>query len=95
MEKILNNYIEDFKEIFTTTKVSNYFSNKDKIPHELKSNVVYEYKYFYDKSIQYFGFNSRPFVERVKEIVFYLMLHKTFNFTFIYCTLKVTSKFKL
>ena len=29
LEKLLNNYIEDFKVIFTTTKVSNYFSNKD------------------------------------------------------------------
>ena len=53
--------------IFTTTKVSNYFSNKDKTPHELKSNVVYEYKCSYDESIQYIGFTSRPLVERVKE----------------------------
>ena len=35
---------EDFKVVFTKRKVSNYFSNKDKTPHELKSNVVYEYK---------------------------------------------------
>ena len=40
LEKLLIDYIEDFKVIFTTTKVSNYFSNKDKTPHELKSNVV-------------------------------------------------------
>ena len=64
---LLINYIEDFKVIFTTTKVSNYFSNKDKTPHELKSNVVYEYKCSYDESIQYIGFTSRPLVERVKE----------------------------
>ena len=67
LEKLLNNYIEDFKVIFTTTKVSNYFSNKDQTPHELKSNVVYEYKCSYDKSIQYIGFTSRPLVERTKE----------------------------
>ena len=67
LEKLLNNYIEDFKVIFTTTKVSNYFSNKDKTPHELKSNVVYEYKCSYDKSIQYIGFTSRSLVERIKE----------------------------
>ena len=67
LEKLLNNYIEEFKVIFTTTKVSNYFSNKDKTPHELKSNVVYEYKCSYDKSIQYIGFTSRPLVERIKE----------------------------
>ena len=67
LEKLLINYIEDFKVIFTTTKVSNYFSNKDKTPHELKSNVVYEYKCSYDESIQYIGFTSRPLVRRVKE----------------------------
>ena len=67
LEKLLNNYIEDFKVILTTTKVSTYFNNKDKTPYELKSNVVYEYKCSYDKSIQYIGFTSRPLVERVKE----------------------------
>ena len=46
--------------------MSNYFSNKDKTPHELKSNVVYEYKCSYDKSIQYIGFTSR-LLERIKE----------------------------
>ena len=29
-----------------------YLSEKDKTPHELKSNVVYEYKCSNDKSIQ-------------------------------------------
>ena len=67
LQILLINYIEDFKVIFTTTKVSNYFSNKDKTPHELKSNVVYEYKCSYDESIQYIGFTSSPLVERVNE----------------------------
>ena len=58
LEKLLNNYIDDFKVIFITTKVSNYFINKDKTPYELKSNVVYDYKCSYDKSIQYIGFTS-------------------------------------
>ena len=35
--------------------------------NSLKSNVVYEYKCSYDKSIQYIGFTSRPLVERIKE----------------------------
>ena len=47
--------------------MSNYFSNKDKTPNKLKSNLVYEYKCSYDKSTQYFGFTSRPFLEWVKE----------------------------
>ena len=40
-----------WKFIFTSSKVSNYFSNEDKTSHELKSNVVYEYKCSKDKSI--------------------------------------------
>ena len=67
LEKLLNNYIEDFKVIFTTSKVGNYFSNQDKTSHELKSNVVYEYKCYKNKSIQYIGFTSRPLIEIVKE----------------------------
>ena len=51
----------------TTNKISNYFSNKDKTSHNLKSNVVYECKCSKDKSIKYNGFTSRPLVERVKE----------------------------
>ena len=46
--------------------MSNYLSNKDKTPHELKS-MFYKYKCSYDESIQYIGFTSRPLVERVKE----------------------------
>ena len=49
VEKLLINYIEDLKVILTSTKVSNYFSYKDKTSHESKSNVVYEYKCSYDK----------------------------------------------
>ena len=52
---------------FSTTKVSNYFSIKDKTPQELKSNMVYEYKCSYDKSIQYFRFTLRTLVKRIKE----------------------------
>ena len=66
-EKLLNKYIEDFKVIFTIRRVRNYFSNKDKTPYELKSNVIYEYICCHDKSIQYIRVTSRPLVERVKE----------------------------
>ena len=56
-----------FKLIFTTTKVNNYFSNKDKTPHKLKLKLFYEYKCSYDESIKYIGFTSRPLVEKVKK----------------------------
>ena len=49
LEKLLNSYIEDFKNIFTISKVGNYFSKKNKTSHELKSYVVYEYKCTKDK----------------------------------------------
>ena len=29
LEKLSNNYVKDFKVIFTTSKVGNYFSNKE------------------------------------------------------------------
>ena len=67
LEKLMRNYVEDFKVIFTTTKVSHYFSNKEETPHDLKSNVVYKYKCLKDESIQYIGFTTRPLTERVKE----------------------------
>ena len=63
----MNNYIEDVKVIFTTSKIGNHFSNKDKTPHELKPNVVYEYKCSKEKSIQYIILTTRPLIERVKE----------------------------
>ena len=67
LEKLMRNYVEDFKVIFITTKVGNYFSNKEQTPHELESNVVYEYKCTKDESILYIGFTSRLLIERVKE----------------------------
>ena len=67
LEKLFNNYIIDFQVISTIRKVGNYFSNKNKTAHELKSNVVYEYECFCNKSIKYTGFTSKPLVEIVKE----------------------------
>ena len=67
LEKLIRNYFEDFSVIFSTIKVSNNFSNKEQTPHELQSNVVYEYKCSKDESIQYIGFTSRPLIERLKE----------------------------
>ena len=55
------------KFFFTTSKVGNYFSNKNKTPHELKSNVVNDYKCSKDKSIKCIEYTSRPQIERVKE----------------------------
>ena len=64
----MGNYVEDCKVIFSTTKVGNYFSNKEKTAHELKLNVVYGYKCSKDDSILYIGFTSIPLIERVNNI---------------------------
>ena len=59
--------MEYFKVIISNTKLGNYFSNKEQTPHELKSKVVYEYKFSKNESIQYIGFTFRLVIERVKE----------------------------
>ena len=59
--------MKDFKVIYTTTKISKYFSNKEKTPHEFKSNIVYEYKCLNDQDIHYIGYTSRLLIERMNE----------------------------
>ena len=66
LAKLVRNYVENFKVISSTTKGGNYFNDKEQTPHELKSNVVYEYKWSKDESIQNIGFTFRPLIERVK-----------------------------
>ena len=53
--------------IYTTTKIIKYFSNKEKTPHEFKSNIVYEYKCLKDQDIHYIGYTSRLLIERTNE----------------------------
>ena len=55
LENLITKYVNDFKVIYTTTKISKYFSNKEKTPHEFKSNIVDEYKFLKDQDIHYFG----------------------------------------
>ena len=62
----IKNYLK--KSYFKTTKLGNYFSNNEKIPHELKFNVVVdEYKCFKVMDTQYIGFTFRRLIERPKE----------------------------
>ena len=55
LENLITRYVKDFKVIYTTTKISKYFSNKEKNPHEFKSNIFYEYKFLKDQDIHYIG----------------------------------------
>ena len=64
LENLITKYVKDFKVIYTTTKISKYFSNKENTPHEFKSNIVYEYKGLKDQDIRYIGYTSRLLIER-------------------------------
>ena len=46
LSKLITQYCEnvDARLIFTSSKVGQYFSNKDKIPQELQSYVVYKFE---------------------------------------------------
>jgi hypothetical protein len=57
----------DINIVFTTTKVSNYFSLKDRTPHCLKSGVVYLYRCQVDPDITYIGKTKRHLFKRVRE----------------------------
>ena len=39
LEKLMRNYVEDFKFVCSSTEVGNYFTNKEQTPHELKSSI--------------------------------------------------------
>ena len=43
MKQKITNCVEDFKAIYSTTKVIQYLSSNETTPHELKLNVVYEH----------------------------------------------------
>ena len=66
-ENLITKFVKDFKVIYTTTKISKYFSNKEKIPQEFKSNIVYEYKCLKHQDIHYIGYTSRLLIEKTNE----------------------------
>ena len=65
LENLITKHVKDFKVIYTATKISKYFTNKEKKnPHEFKSNIVYEYKCLKDQDIHYIGYTSRILIVR-------------------------------
>jgi len=53
--------------VFKSSKVKNYFSNKDKTPISLKSMVVYKFSCQRDADLFYLGKTKRHLISRVKE----------------------------
>ena len=58
---------QDLRIVFTTTRVSNYFSLKDDTPHSILSKVVYKFTCPGDPDTNYIGYTNRLLCERVKE----------------------------
>ena len=57
---------ENFKLVFTSFKIKNYFSYKDPIPDDLKSFLVYKFTYA-SCSSSYIGKTCRHFKTRIRE----------------------------
>ena len=55
------------KPVFTSFKVSDYFSLKSRVPFAVKPNVVYRFKCLRDADISYIGKTERHLVSRAAE----------------------------
>ena len=69
VENILNKDDNDIrvKAVFHTTKLKNFFSLKDKIPHTLKSTIVYKFQCQEDPGTKYLGKTKRRLDQRMDE----------------------------
>lgn len=66
-ELIKENLQVDISTYFNSTKVSNYFSLKSKVPLALKARIVYKYSCLSDSDTFYIGKSKRHLVTRAKE----------------------------
>ena len=57
----------DVVPVFTSFKVSSYFSLKSRVPTHLKPNVIYHFKCLRDANVDYIGKTERHLVKRVSE----------------------------
>ena len=57
----------DVVPVFTSFKVSSYFSLKSRVPTQVKPNVVYRFKCLRDADVEYIGKTERHLVTRVSE----------------------------
>jgi hypothetical protein len=58
---------EDIRIVYQTNKVKDHFKLKDKTPHPIKPQVVYQFSCRKDPEAVYIGYTSRLLGERVKE----------------------------
>ena len=59
--------LSDPKVVFTTSKVKDYFVNKDTTPKPFLSQVVYQFTCLRDADTKYVGFTNRKLKQRVHE----------------------------
>ena len=57
----------NYRIVYASFKVKNYFSLKCKSPMSLLANVVYRFKYLHDVDTTYIGKTKRHLATRVKE----------------------------
>ena len=81
--KLFKSMNVDIKVVFTSTKVSSYFSLKCKTALHLRTNLVYRYNCLDDPNVFYIGKTKRFFgtryvehIERDKKSAIYLHLNK-------------------
>ena len=67
LKKIFKNLGIDINVIFSTVKVSSYFSLKDPTYNLLKSHLVYRFTCLDDPNITYIGKTKRFFQQRISE----------------------------
>ena len=67
IKALFNGVIDNVKVVYTTTKVKDYFSNKDITPKPFLSQVVYQFTCLRDAGIKYVGFTNRKIIHRTHE----------------------------
>ena len=67
LKALFKGVLNNFKVVFTTAKVKDYFVNKDVTPKPFLSQVVYQFTCLRDADTKYVGFTSRKLKQRAHE----------------------------
>ena len=67
IKKEFENYNIEIKPVFTSTKLSKYFSLKERCSQSYSSNIVYKFTCPKNKDISYIGESKRQFFKRIEE----------------------------
>ena len=67
IKNLFRDIITNIRVVYTTSKVKDYFNNKDVTPKSFLSKVVYEFTCLHDADIKYVGFTNRKIAQRAQE----------------------------